>query len=157
MRKIVLLAILTVTVLTANAQRETLWSGTNVELEEITRESGEVIYNIYSKEMKYEEMFYLLTVSTGDIQEVYSDVKHFDEFCNLPKGSSESFKGKDIASRDSKSVFIVVEGEVGFTAMFHHDLKKLIKILEKRAEENGITLKTEGAALSSAEAASQSK
>ncbi|MCV9387212.1 hypothetical protein [Reichenbachiella ulvae] len=158
MRKVALvLAILTVTVMTASAQRETLWKSTNVELEEYTKESGEVVYHVYSKEMKYEEMFYLLTVSSGEIAEVYEDMQYFDKICELPKGTSETRKGMDIASRDGRSIFVVVEGEVGFTAIFHHDLKRVMKKLENRAEERGVSLTGTTGAVSQAADATQAK
>lgn len=143
--------------MTASAQRETLWKSTNVELEEYTKESGEVVYHVYSKEMKYEEMFYLLTVSSGDLVEVYEDMQYFDKICMMPKGASETRKGMDIASRDGRSIFIVVDGEVGFTAVFHHDLKKIMKKLEGRAEERGVSLTSTSGAVSQAEEASQAK
>ncbi|PIB35921.1 hypothetical protein BFP72_11215 [Reichenbachiella sp. 5M10] len=122
------------------AQTEELWGSENLKIEETTQESGDKVYNLYSKEMKYNDMYYLLTVSSGTMQEVYSDVVYYDDLCKKMKGTREQHKGNDIATRDDRSIFVVVDGDVGFTAMFRHDLLRVKKKLEKRAEELGVTL-----------------
>ncbi|UXP30676.1 hypothetical protein N6H18_09950 [Reichenbachiella agarivorans] len=140
MKKITLILMLTLAAVSAMAQTEALWKSNDLVIEETTDESGNRTYSLFAKEMKYTEMYYLLTVSSGGIQEVYNDVLYFEKYCSLSKGTNKNLRNMDIASRDEQSIFIVVTGEVGFTILHKHDLKRVQKALEKRAELLAITL-----------------
>ncbi|MBU2914011.1 hypothetical protein [Reichenbachiella agariperforans] len=137
MKRLALLVLIMVASVAVKAQTETLWKSENLAIEETTQENGERVYNLFSKELKYDEIYYLLTVSSGTMQEVYDDVVYYEKLCRRVKGEKETHKSNDIATRNENSIFVVVDGDLGFTIMEGYDLHKVAKKMKKRAEEIG--------------------
>ncbi|MGL1885246.1 MAG: hypothetical protein OCD76_01930 [Reichenbachiella sp.] len=145
MKKVIAVIVLVLVCGVSMAQNRVLWKDHNVILEQkIDDATGDSVYSLYAKESKYQEMYYLLTVSSGSLDQVYQDVQLMNEMCNDKKGRVEKIDGRELASRDVKSVFVIVKGDLGFALLQQQEMKKVTKVLEKKAAEIGIELASVG-------------